>query len=233
MNKSLCVIPARGGSKRIPKKNIRDFCGKPMIAWSIDAAINSQLFDDVIVSSDSAEIIEIAKQYGASTPFVRPAELANDHAGTTAVVKHAVNAVDPDKSRYSTICCLYATAPFVTTDKLLAAVTNLADPQCETSFSASSFAFPIQRAIKLNNKGVAPFYPDQIGKRSQDLEPGYHDAGQFYFWTREALDGNAGMFSETSFPVILPRMLTQDIDEPEDWEMAQFLFNYLHKQHSL
>ncbi|GAD02679.1 pseudaminic acid cytidylyltransferase [Agarivorans albus] len=229
MSKSLCVIPARGGSKRIPKKNIRDFCGKPMIAWSIEAALNSQLFDDIIVSSDNAEVIEIANQYGASTPFVRPAELANDHAGTTAVVKHAVNVVDPDRSRYTSICCLYATAPFVNADGLQQAAKNLDKPKCKTSFSASSFAFPIQRAIKLESEGVSPFQPNLMGQRSQDLEPAYHDAGQFYWWTRQALDEDAGMFSNTSFPVILPRMLTQDIDEPEDWEMAQFLFNYLHK----
>jgi N-acylneuraminate cytidylyltransferase len=230
MNKSLCVIPARGGSKRIPQKNIRDFCGKPMIAWSIEAAINSQLFDEVIVSSDSTEIINIAKQYGASTPFVRPADLANDHAGTTAVVKHAVNELDPNNLLYSRICCLYATAPFVTTSGLHQAAKNLDNPKCKTSFSASSFAFPIQRAIKMKGEGVSPFQPELMGQRSQDLEPAYHDAGQFYWWTRAALNENAAMFSQSSYPVILPRILTQDIDDQEDWEMAQFLFSYLNQK---
>ncbi|GAB1620166.1 pseudaminic acid cytidylyltransferase [Agarivorans albus] len=229
MGKSLCVIPARGGSKRIPKKNIRDFCGKPMIAWSIEAALESKLFDKVVVSSDSQEIIDIASRYGAETPFVRPPELSNDYIGTTDVVKHAVDKLDPHSNKYSVICCLYATAPFVNVESLKQAASNLNINGCKTSFSVSSFAFPIQRAIKLSGEGVSPFQPNLMGQRSQDLEPAYHDAGQFYWWTRQALNENAGMFSSSSYPVILPRMLTQDIDDNEDWEMAQFLFKYLNK----
>ncbi|MPW28658.1 pseudaminic acid cytidylyltransferase [Agarivorans sp. B2Z047] len=229
MSKSLCVIPARGGSKRIPKKNIRDFCGKPMIAWSIEAALQSKLFSKIVVSSDSKEIIDIANHYGAETPFVRPPELSNDYVGTTDVVRHAVETLDPESNKFSIICCLYATAPFVEVEGLQQAASNLSKPDCRTSFSASSFTFPIQRAVKLAGKGVTPFQPEMMGQRSQDLEPAYHDAGQFYWWTRQALNENAGMFSASSYPVILPRMLTQDIDDQEDWDMAQFLFSYLNK----
>ncbi|WP_394200684.1 pseudaminic acid cytidylyltransferase [Shewanella waksmanii] len=224
MSKVICIIPARGGSKRIPHKNIKDFCGKPIIAWSIEMALASQLFDDVVVSSDCVDIISIAKEYGASTPFIRPDSISDDHSGTTAVVKHALSFLDPDKNKYSRVCCLYATAPFVTANSLADGANKLSLPGCLTSFSATSFAFPIQRAVKLKNQGVEAFFPENMNCRSQDLEEAYHDAGQFYWWTRQSLDSNADMFSETSTPVLLPRHLVQDIDTIEDWKMAEYLY---------
>ncbi|WP_432463030.1 pseudaminic acid cytidylyltransferase [Agarivorans sp. QJM3NY_33] len=225
MNKSLCVIPARGGSKRIPKKNIKDFCGKPMIAWSIEAAVQSQLFDEVIVSSDIQEIIAIAEHYGASAPFIRPKELADDYTGTTEVIKHAVDVVDPDRSLYSSICCLYATAPFICKESLRAGKQALNKALVQTSFSATSFAFPIQRAIKLcPTGGVEAFYPEFMAKRSQDLTEAYHDAGQFYWWRRAALENGASMFSTSSEAIILSRYQVQDIDTQEDWQMAEYLY---------
>jgi N-acylneuraminate cytidylyltransferase len=224
----LCVIPARGGSKRIPRKNIKKFNGKPMIAHSIEAALQSGCFDKVIVSTDDEEIAEVAKAYGAEVPFMRPAELANDYAGTLPVIKHAVEWFEEHSTRPGHICCLYATAPFVQPQAIRQAYEQLQKTQADYCFSVTSFAFPIQRAIKIiDQQRVEMFYPEHINTRSQDLEEAYHDAGQFYWGTVDAFRKMTPLFSPSASPFVLPRYLVQDIDTPEDWIRAELMYQVL------
>ena len=227
---NICVIPARGGSKRIPRKNIKNFFGQPMIAYSIKAALKSECFDQVIVSTDDAEIAEVAKSFGASVPFVRPDELANDYAGTVPVIKHAIVWFDGQGQSPSEVCCLYATAPFVQADAIRKAYKQMKQEQAEYCFTATSFAFPIQRAIKVTAENrIEMFYPEHLETRSQDLEESYHDAGQFYWGKAEAFKQKKPLFSKNSTPYILPRQLVQDIDTPEDWKRAELMYQVLKK----
>ena len=221
----LCIIPARGGSKRIPRKNIKEFCGKPMIAYSIEAAIASGLFDKIVVSTDDAEIAEIAQSYGAEVPFMRPKELSDDHTATIPVIAHAITASVHDISDIEAVCCIYATAPFVQAKYIQEAYEKLLTCKAEYCFSATSFPFPIQRAIKLRQDGtVEMFYPEQFNTRSQDLEEAYHDAGQFYWGKPQAwLEGKI-VFAPHSNIILLPRHLVQDIDTPEDWIRAELMY---------
>lgn len=226
----LCVIPARGGSKRIPRKNIKDFNGKPMIAYSIEAAILSGCFDKVIVSTDDLEIAGVAKQYGAQVPFMRPETLSNDYAGTLPVIKHAVEWFDGQEALPTQVCCLYATAPFVTAQHIQNAYQQLLDTQSEYCFTVTTFPFPIQRAIKLSEDNrVEMFYPKFFNTRSQDLEEAFHDAGQFYWGTADAFKMEKAIFSEIASPYLLPRHLVQDIDTPEDFQRAEFMYQVLQK----
>ena len=221
----LAVIPARGGSKRIPRKNVRLFCGKPMIAWSIEAAMLSGCFDQVAVSTDDAEIAEIARQYGARVPFMRPAELSDDHTGTTAVIAHAIDWFAAHGQAPAQVCCLYATAPFVTADDLRRGLVVLTETGSDYAFSVTSYAFPIQRAIRITPIGrVEMFNAELFNTRSQDLEKAYHDAGQFY-WGRAAawLTGKV-IFGPRTATIQLPRYRVQDIDTAEDWQRAEYLF---------
>lgn len=221
----VAIIPARGGSKRIPRKNLRDFCGRPIIGYSIGTALDSGLFDEVIVSTDDEEIAALARTLGAKVPFVRPAELSNDHAGTLAVMQHAVQACRSLGWAPDLVCCLYATAPFVQAADLQRGLAALADARLQYAFSATSFAFPVQRAIRLDAAGhVEPVWPENIPKRSQDLEPLFHDAGQFYWGRAQAFAGHLPLFAPHSAAVVLPRHRVQDIDNEEDWVRAEWLF---------
>ena len=225
---NVCVIPARGGSKRIPRKNIKLFCGRPMIAWSIEAAQQSGCFDQVVVSTDDAEIAEVARQCGAQVPFIRPAALSDDHTSTTAVVAHATNWFAAQGQTPTQVCCLYATAPFVSAADLRQGLTVLTDTGADYAFSVTSYAFPIQRAIRLTtNNRVEMFNPEHFNTRSQDLEEAYHDAGQFYWGRAEAWLQGRMIFSPAAAPVILPRQRVQDIDTPEDWTRAEWMFKAL------
>lgn len=222
---NIAVIPARGGSKRIIGKNIKTFVGKPLIAYSIEAAHASGLFDDIIVSTDSDDISSIAEQYGATQIIRRPESLANDYVGTFPVVKHAVETFEQAGHNVEYACCIYATAPFLSPERLKEGLHRLAaDSTKEFAFSVTSYPFPVQRAIKLYEGGVTPVEPAQIGKRSQDLEEYYHDAGQFYWGTRSAWENDKATFAPHSIPVILPRYLVQDIDTPEDWKRAELMY---------
>lgn len=221
----IAVIPARGGSKRIPRKNIRPFCGKPMIAWSIEAALASGCFDQVVVSTDDTEIAEVARLHGASVPFMRPAELADDHTGTIPVIRHALEWFTSQGSVPQEVCCLYATAPFVTAEDIRRGLLLLQENACSYAFSVTSYAFPIQRAIRITAQGrVAMFNPEHFATRSQDLEEAYHDAGQFYWGQADAWREGRLIFGADSVPVLLPRHRVQDIDTDEDWERAEWLF---------
>lgn len=224
----LAVIPARGGSKRIPRKNIRDFCGKPIIAYSIEAALETNLFDQVIVTTDDDEIASVAREFGAEIPFIRPAEISDDYTGTNAVVKHAIQWFQGKGHSISLACCIYATAPFVRPEYLKEGHDKLINSEKSFAFSVTSFPFPIQRAIRINSIGeVEAFWPEYINTRSQDLEESYHDAGQFYWGRPEAFLNDKEAYSNISIPVILPRYLVQDIDTDEDWRQAELMFGLL------
>jgi len=223
----LAVIPARGGSKRIPRKNIKMFHGQPMIAWSVQAAMDSGCFDEVWVSTDDEEIAAVAQAYGAKVPFLRPAHLSDDFATTADVMSHAVEEFDKlNHTLPDYICCLYATAPFVVRADLaqgLEKIKNNSD--LNYVFSATTYPFPIQRAIKLNaDDTVEMFSPHYFNSRSQDLEEAWHDAGQFYWGTAEAWLNKAMIFAAQSSVVELPRFRVQDIDTQEDWDRAEWLF---------
>ena len=221
----LAVIPARGGSKRIPRKNIREFCGKPMIAWSIETAIASSCFDEIIVSTDDSEIAEISRSYGATVPFMRPVELSDDYTGTTPVIRHAIEWNLERGKVYDSVCCVYATAPFVQTVDIQSGQKILEEGNSDYAFSVTSYAFPIQRAIYIDHQQrIGMFYPDYFNTRSQDLKEAYHDAGQFYWGRTDAWLAEKTLFSSAATPIILPRHRVQDIDTAEDWDRAEWLF---------
>jgi N-acylneuraminate cytidylyltransferase len=224
----LCVIPARGGSKRIPRKNIKPFCGKPMIAWSIEAAKASGCFDNIIVSTDDEEIVEVAKRYGAEAPFMRPAELSDDHTGTIPVVAHAVGWMAQHVGSVEIACCLYATAPFVRVEDLRQGLNVLQRSGAQYAFTVTNFAAPIQRSFRITGQQrIEMFSPAQFNTRSQDHEEAYHDAGQFYFGRAQAWLAGTPLFSQVSAPIMLPRFRVQDIDTKDDWIRAEIIFQIL------
>jgi pseudaminic acid cytidylyltransferase len=225
----LAVIPARGGSKRIPRKNIRPFCGKPMIAYAIEAALRSGTFDRVLVSSDDPEIISFARASGAEAPFVRPAELSDDHTPTVPVIKHAVQWVQQNWGAVEHVCCIYSTAPFIRATDIADAYRRLVDERVGGYvFTATSFPFPIQRAFRLTSDGRCEmFHPEHYNTRSQDLEEAYQDAGQFYWGSASSYLSDKIFFSTDSKPYVLPRYRVQDIDTLEDWKRAETMWRYL------
>ena len=226
----IAVIPARGGSKRIPRKNIREFCGKPMIAWSIETAIKSGCFDEVTVSTDDEEIAQIGRDLGAVTPFVRPKELSGDFVGTTEVIRHAADWYVSQGFSLDQICCIYATAPFVTVEDVIQGQLALSKGDVDYVFSVSSFDFPVQRAIRIGLNGFAEMlFPEHTTSRSQDLEEAFHDAGQFYWGTVSAWLQAKPIFASRSLPLVLPRYRVQDIDTTEDWERAEWMFRAMQR----
>lgn len=230
----VAIIPARGGSKRIPRKNVKAFCGKPMIAWSIEAARVSSCFDQIIVSTDDEEIANVARDWGAAVPFMRPAELSDDFTGTLPVIRHAVEWLNQNDSPVKYACCLYATAPFVSAEDLQRGLQLIQKTGRSYAFSITSYAFPIQRAIRLTEAGrVAMFNPEHFQARSQDLEEAWHDAGQFYWGTADAWCEERPIFGADSVPVKLPRHRVQDIDTPEDWIRAEWLFRAMQAEGGL
>lgn len=225
---NLCVIPARGGSKRIPRKNIKPFNGKPIIAYSIEAALSSGCFNNVIVSTDDEEIADVAKSYGAEVPFKRPDVLSDDHANTLPVIKHAIEWFEENKITPDYVCCIYATAAFVRAKAIKEAYQQLKDTGAEYCFSVTSFSFPVQRAVKITkSQRLQMFYPEHLSTRSQDLEEAYHDAGQFYWGTCDAFKQQKQLFSELASPYVLPRYQVQDIDTQEDWIRAELMYQVL------
>jgi pseudaminic acid cytidylyltransferase len=226
--KAIALIPARGGSKRVPRKNILDFAGKPMIAWSIQAALSSGAFDEVIVSTDDSEIAQIAKQYGASVPFIRPAEISNDQAGLTAVIRHAITWLRDQGQGPDIVACAYATAPFLRAEDLRKSVEQLiAQPNAEYVLAVTSFAAPVQRAIAQGAEGYLEFLcPEFAEARSQNTREAFHDAGHFFTGRANAfMTYPSALFGKT-LPCVIPRILCQDIDTPEDWNHALSLFEY-------
>ena len=230
---NILIIPARGGSKRIPKKNIKSFRGQPMITWSIQAAKEANCFDKIIVSTDSTEIASIAKSEGAWIPFIRPSNLSDDHTTTKTVVLHCIDWLKENKFEPRFVCCLYATAPFVRASDLKNGL-ELIKKQKEDKFvfTATNFSFPIQRAIRLNSKGISSmFYPKHFNTRSQDLEKAYHDAGQFYIAKPKIWLEKSNLF-ENSTPILIPNWRVQDIDEEDDWFRAEIMHQILEINYS-
>ena len=227
MARSIAIIPARGGSKRIPRKNIKDFYGKPLISYSIEVALASKLFDKVIVTTDDEEIATIAKRYGAVVPFLRPKELADDFTGTEDVINHTLEYLQENNEVYDYVCTIYATAPLLQVKYLREGFEKLKASNAINSFSSTSMPFPIQRTFKLNSdRRCEMFSPEHYMTRSQDLEEAYQDAGQFY-WKRLATESKEIMFGKDSIPIILPRHLVQDIDTLEDWGRAEVMYKVL------
>ena len=218
----VAVIPARGGSKRIPRKNIKLFNGKPMIAWSIEAAKASGLFDRIIVSTDDAEIAEVARQWGADVPFMRPEALSNDYAGTTPVIAHATQWALDQGMDIEAVCCIYATAPFLQVGDLKQGWQALTSGDWDYAFTVTDFAAPIFRAFKQSTGGgIEMFFPEHFSTRSQDLPVALHDAGQFYWGRPAAWLEDKRIFDQRSKPIVIPRWRVQDIDTLDDWDLAE------------
>lgn len=220
---AICVIPARGGSKRVPRKNVAPFCGRPMIAWSIGAAIGSGVFARVVVSTDDAEIAEVARAAGAEVPFLRPADLASDTASTIGVMRHAIGVLCEAGPRPDVVCCIYATAPFLSAEDLRAAHYLLGD--CDFVIPVGRFPAPAQRALVRDDDGnLRMLEPDVYAIRTQDLPETYFDAGQFYWARTDAWLSDVPPFAQKVRPLVLPRGRVQDIDTPEDLAFAELLF---------
>ena len=224
----ICIIPARGGSKRLPRKNIKNFCGRPIISYSVEVAEVSGLFDHIIVSTDDHEIAATAQKYGAEVPFVRPQEISDDFASTLDVMAHSVQwCLNNISKEIDQFCCLYATAPF-TSSKQLAEASGLLKENIEYVFSATEFSYNIFRSFRINKAGRCEmFWPENFNKRSQDLEKAYHDAGMFYFGTPQAFINKLKIFSNYSAPYLLPHYFVQDIDTEDDWIRAEKLYKIL------
>ena len=222
---NIAIIPARGGSKRIPHKNIKEFCGKPMIAWSIEAAKTSGLFDRIIVSTDDSEIADVARHWGAEVPFMRPAELSNDHAGTTEVIAHATQWALDQGFNLEAVCCIYATAPFIQIDDLKRGWEIMKSGDWAYAFTVTNFSAPIFRSFKQNSDGgIEMYFPEFFNTRSQDLPEALHDAGQFYWGKPEAWLGGVRVFDRFSKPIIIPPWRVQDVDNDDDWLRAEVMF---------
>lgn len=221
---NLAIITARGGSKRIPRKNIRPFLGKPILAYGIDAALQSGLFDGVMVSTDDEEIADIARQYGAAVPFLRDTQTADDYATTAQVLDEVLAQYARQGQVFDYACCLYPTAPFVTPDLLQRAFATLTEKQFDTVYPIQPFSFPIQRAVFLSDASVQWCQPEHALTRSQDLQPAYHDAGQFYFFDVGSFQKNQRLITDNSGGLIISEMQAQDIDSETDWQLAELKF---------
>jgi N-acylneuraminate cytidylyltransferase len=224
---NIAVIPARGGSKRIPGKNTREFCGKPIIAYSIAAAHDAGVFDRIIVSTDSTEVARAAEEFGAEVPFLRPAELAEDTTPTMPVVRHAVEWLVAAGTDVRHVCCVYPASPLVQPRWIREGLDLLSGSAAEFVFPVAAYRSCIFRALRIEDGEIRMFWPENELKRSQDLPDAYHDAGQFYWGTVKAYRSHEGFFSARSLPIVLPGHLVQDIDTPEDWARAEFLFRSL------
>ena len=222
---NIAIIPARGGSKRIPRKNIKHFCGKPIIGWSILAAFECGCFDRIIVSTDDPEIAYVARDFNAEVPFVRPDELSDDFSDTRSVMRHAIGYLIKSGLKLHYVACIYATAPLITAVNIKNGLDVLKKSNKKFAFSATNYAFPIQRSFKLGPANEPKmFFPDHINSRSQDLEEAWHDAGQFYWGTAKSWLSSEPIFGPLSAPIKVPRLQVQDIDTIEDWKIAELLF---------
>ncbi len=224
---NIAIIPARGGSKRIPRKNIRPFLGKPIMAYSIETALRSQLFSEVMVSTDDEEIAAIAGQYGATVPFLRSPHTAGDHAGTTEVLLEVLAGYADRGMRFEHGCCIYPTAPFVTTELLHACWQLLLERGFDSVFPVLRYSYPIQRSLRLEHDRASMIWPEHYTTRSQDLEPVYHDAGQMYWFKTQALQAQQRLWTANTGAVVISEMQAHDIDTPEDWSVAEFKFRFL------
>lgn len=227
MSKCLAIIPARGGSKRIPRKNIKHFCGKPIIEYSIEAAIKSGFFSDVMVSTDDEEIAKIAQQCGAKVPFMRSVNTSNDHAMLADVIEEVLLKYQNQSRFFDYFCCVLATAPFVTSGKIKAGFDLLRSTGVDSVVPVTRFSYPIQRALKIENEQLVMFWPENYNVRSQDLEPAYHDSGQFYWMKSQSLLEQKKLFARHTVPLVIPESEVQDIDTEEDWKTAEVKYHMM------
>ena len=223
----LAIITARGGSKRIPKKNIREFCGKPILAYSIEAALESGLFDHVMVSTDSEEIAEIARKYGAEVPFFRSETTSGDFATTNDVLAEVLEEYEKRGMHFDVACCIYPTAPFVTAEKLKTAVAQLESSDADTLIPVVSFSYPPQRAMVVENERLVFKYPEYLDSRSQDLQSHYHDVGQFYVFRTDRFAINKKLMVGDILPFIVSELEVQDIDNLTDWKIAEMKYRLM------
>ena len=221
--KNLAIIPARGGSKRIPRKNIKDFLGKPIIAYSIEAALQSGLYEEVMVSTDDEEIANIAKEYGAKVPFLRSAETANDFETTADVINEVLNCYEQMGQQFDTFTCIYSTAPFVSSERLKEAYTMVKD-DIYSVFTCVGYSYPIQRALHIVDGKISMLQPEYLKSRSQDLEPTYHDAGQFYVCTVADFKKNNTLWGPNTAGLVLSELEVQDLDTLTDWQLAEIKY---------
>jgi N-acylneuraminate cytidylyltransferase len=232
--RSVAIIPARANSKRIPGKNVKLFCGEPMIAYPIRAAKAAGVFERIVVSTDDEQIADIAKAFGAEVPFMRPAELADDFTGSNAVVLHALKELSEHGAHFDLVCCIYATAAFVQASSLSEGHRILLAGDATSAFSVGAYPHPVQRALRVDEAGhLAWMHSEFRETRSQDLPPSFFDAGQFYWATVESFVETGSFLTETTWPIDLPRWLTQDIDTSADWEYAEILYEVLAKRGKL
>ena len=225
--RKLAIITARGGSKRIPRKNIKEFCGKPILAYSIEAALSSELFDRVMVSTEDEEIADIAKKYGAEVPFYRSDKTAGDYATTNDVLLEVLEEYEKRGEVYDVACCIYPTAPFVTAKKLQTAAERLMESDADTLIPVVSFSYPPQRAMIVREGRLVFELPQYLDSRSQDLEPHYHDVGQFYMFRVEAFRKNRKLMLGNILPFVVPELEVQDIDNDTDWEIAEIKYRLM------
>lgn len=221
---NLCIIPARGGSKRIPRKNIKPFLGKPIIAYSIEAALKSNLFDEVMVSTDDTEIAEIAKKHGAKVPFMRSKKNSDDFATTMDVLQEVIESYKKKDQTFEFVCCIYPCAPLLTVENLLEAFDKLTKNNKKTVFPIIEFSFPIQRALKLEDSNLSFDQPEFALSRSQDLPKRYHDAGQFYFFRVKTLMEEQKIIGDSVGAIVISEMDAQDIDNETDWKLAEIKY---------
>lgn len=228
--KKVAIITARGGSKRIPRKNIKEFCGKPILAYSIQAALEAGVFDTVMVSTDDEEIAEIAKKYGAEVPFYRSEKTANDYATTADVILEVIEEYEKLGQFFDMVCCIYPTAPFLTADKLKDAVQKLENSDADTLIPVVTFSYPVQRALVIREEKLVFEYPEFMDSRSQDLEPHYHDVGQFYIMKTETFKESKKIMVGNILPFEISEMEVQDIDNQTDWEIAEMKYRILREK---
>jgi N-acylneuraminate cytidylyltransferase len=225
--RNIAIIPARGGSKRIPKKNIKDFLGKPIIAYSIEAALNSDLFDEVMVSTDDKEIANIATHYGAKVPFYRNKETANDYAGISDVILEVIEQYNTKNIFFENVCCILATAPFITKDDLIKSFAKLENDGFDAVFPVVRYGFPIQRAMQFEGDKIKMIWPGNMLKRSQDLTPSYHDAGLFYWIKTDVLLKTKKIWTDNTTAIEIDEQKAHDIDTVDDWRMAELKYKLL------
>lgn len=227
--KTLALITARGGSKRIPRKNVKYFFGKPIIAWSIEVVIKSGIFDEVMVSTDDEEIAKIAKDYGAKVPFLRSNENADDKAGTEEVILEVLSNYETLNKQFDIVCCIYPTTPLMTVERLIECKNKLQIEEYDTIFPILRYGHPVQRALKMNENKIQMVWPEYEDSRTQDLEPYYHDAGQYYWLNVKQFQIRKQLFSSNSGFIELSEMEAQDIDNMDDWNLAEIKFTKANK----
>lgn len=232
--KTVCIITARGGSKRIPRKNIKSFCGRPIIEYSIEAALQAQCFDEVMVSTDDEEIKQVALAAGAKVPFFRSAKNSDDYSTTCDVLKEVIETYRDHGQHFDALCCIYPTAPFVTADKLKKGMKLLHEHQADSVLPVVQYSYPIQRSLRIVEDGrTEMLWPENYLARSQDLEPVYHDCGQFYCLNTNSMLSQMRLFAEKTYPIVVSELEVQDIDNEADWALAEIKFQKMNQSKAL